>query len=209
MPEPMILHWSPRSPYVRKVMIALTELGLQDRVRTVRTVTGGTTPHLELMKLNPLGKIPTLELADGSVIYDSPVILEYLDTLHDGPKLFPSAWSERLVAVRRHALGQGMLDAALALLSEGFRPAERQSEPHKALWLAKLRACVPALEQEAEALAESGFTVGHLAIGVALAYLDFRFDHLQWRDGHPKLAAWHATFNARPSVQANLPVDDR
>lgn len=209
MPEPMILHWSPRSPYVRKVMIALTELGLQDRVRTVRTVTGGTTPHLELMQLNPLGKIPTLELADGTVIYDSPVILEYLDTLHDGPKLFPSAWPERLVAVRRHALGQGMLDAALALLGEGFRPAERQSEPHKALWLAKLRACIPALEQEAEALAESGFTVGHLAIGVALAYLDFRFDHLHWRDGHPKLAAWHASFNARPAVQANLPVDDR
>ena len=55
----------------------------------------------------------------------------------------------------------------------------------------------------------SPFTVGHLTIGVALAYLDFRFDALRWRDGHPKLAAWHATFNARPSVQANMPVDDR
>ncbi len=206
---PMTLHWSPRSPYVRKVMIAATELGLQEHIRIVRTVTGGTTPHLELMKINPLGKIPTLELPDGTVLYDSSVILEYLDTLHEGPKLFPAAWPERMVAVRRHALGQGMLDAALLLLGEGFRPSERQSEPHKELWLLKLRASVSALEREAEALGSSGFTVGHLAIGVALAYLDFRFEHLRWRDGHEKLAAWHATFNARPSVQANLPVDDR
>jgi glutathione S-transferase len=205
----MTLHWSPRSPYVRKVMIAASELGVRDRLRIVRTVTGGTTPHLELMKINPIGKIPTLELPDGSVLYDSAVILEYLDTMHEGPKLFPAAWPERLVALRRHALGQGMLDAALATLGENFRPAERQSEPHKALWIGKLRAGVAALEHEAEALADSGFTVGHLTIGVALAYLDFRFDHLKWRDGRPKLAAWHETFNARPAVQANLPVDDR
>jgi len=205
----MTLHWSPRSPYVRKVMIAASEMGLTDRIRIVRTIVGGTTPHAELMRINPLGKIPTLELEDGSVIYDSPVIIEYLDTLHSGPKLFPVAWPERLTALRRHALGQGMLDNALPLLGEGFRPSERQSEPHKLLWRAKLRACVDALEHEAEALSASGFTVGHLAIGVALAYLDFRFANLAWRDGHPKLAAWHAIFDARPSVQANLPVDDR
>jgi glutathione S-transferase len=209
MSQTMILHWSPRSPYVRKVMIAIWEMGLQDRVRTVRTVAGGTTPHAELMKINPVGKIPTLELPDGTAIYDSPVIIEYLDTLHDGPRLYPVAWPERLIALRRHALGQGMLDSALPLLGEGFRPPERQSEPHKALWRAKLVACVQALESEAEALTTSGFTIGHLAIGVALAYLDFRFASLSWRDGHPKLAAWHETFNARPSVQANMPVDDR
>ena len=205
----MTLHWSPRSPYVRKVMIALHEMGLQDRVKIVRTVAGGTTPHWELMKVNPVGKIPTLELEDGTAIYDSPVIIEYLDTLHSGPKLYPAAWPERLTALRRHALGQGMLDNALPLLGEGFRPADKQSEPHKELWRAKLRACVDALEGEADAMASSGFTVGHLAIGVALGYLDFRFDALQWRNGHPKLAAWFATFNARPAVAANMPVDDR
>jgi glutathione S-transferase len=209
MPQPMILHWSPRSPYVRKVMIAITELGLGDRIQTVRTVAGGTTPHWELMKINPVGKIPTLELPDGSAIYDSPVILEYLDTLHQGPKLFPATWPARLVALRRHALGQGMLDSALPLLAEGFRPADKQSEPHKELWRAKLRACVKALEHEADDLATGPFTVGHLAIGVALGYLDFRFADLNWRAGHPKLTAWHATFDARPSVQANVPVDDR
>jgi len=209
MAATMQLHWSPRSPYVRKVMIAAHEMGLADRLECVRTVVGGTAPHLALMRDNPLGKIPTLVLPDGTAIYDSPVIIEYLDTLHDGPKLYPAAWPERVTALRRHALGQGMLDIALAWLGERFRPAERQSEPHMALWRTKLRACVDALEQEAEALAASGFTVGHLAVGVALAYLDFRFADLAWRDGHPRLAAWHATFDARASVQANPPVDDR
>jgi glutathione S-transferase len=203
----MTLHWSPRSPYVRKVVIAAHEMGLFERIRTVRTIVGGTTPHAALMTINPLGKIPTLELADGTVIYDSPVIIEYLDTLHTRPKLYPSSWPERMIATRRHALGQGMLDASLALLSEGFRPPERQSEPHKTLWRAKLRACADALEHED--LGASDFTVGHLAIGVALAYLDFRFAVLAWRDGHPKLAAWHETFNARASVVATPMVDDR
>jgi glutathione S-transferase len=190
-------------------MIAIHEMGLQDRIQTVRTVAGGTTPHRELMKVNPVGKIPTLELPDGTAIYDSPVIIEYLDTLHDGAKLYPAAWPERLTALRRHALGQGMLDNALPLLSEGFRPADKQSEPHMALWRAKLIACADALEDEAEALAASPFSVGHIAIGVALGYLDFRFAALAWRDGRPKLTAWQADFDARPSVSANLPVDDR
>jgi glutathione S-transferase len=208
MPGQMTLHWSPRSPYVRKVMIAAHEMGLQDRLRPVRTVVGGTTPHRELMRINPLGKIPTLELEDGSVLYDSPVICEYLDTLHDGPKLHP-AWPERLLALRRLALGDGMLDIALPWLGERFRPTNKQSEPHMALWQGKIWACVDALEQEADALSASRLTIGHIAIGIALSYLDFRFAELRWRDGHPLLAAWHATFDARPSVVANPPVDDR
>jgi glutathione S-transferase len=204
----MKLHWSPRSPYVRKVMIVAHELGVAQRLETVRTVVGGTTPHLELMRDNPLGKIPTLVLQDGTIIYDSPVICEYLDTLHDGPKLFPD-WPERLSALRRLALGDGMLDIALAWLGERFRPVEKQSEPHMALWRAKLLACIDALERDADALAAGRFTIGHIAIGIALSYLDFRFDDLAWRDGHPRLAAWHATFDARPSVRANPPIDDR
>lgn len=205
----MELHWSPRSPYVRKVMIAAHEMGLQDRLDCVRTVVGGTKPHLELMQRNPLGKIPTLELEDGTVVYNSFVVIAYLDTLHAGAKLIPAGGAAWLTALRRHALGNGMLDVALAALGERLRPPERQSEPHLTLWHLKLRTCVDALEQEAEALARDAFDLGHLAIGVALAYLDFRFDRERWRDGHPKLAAWHATFNARPSVMANPPVDDQ
>src|SRR5277367_148770 len=188
----MKLHWSPRSPYVRKVMIAAHEMGLQDRLACVRTAVGGTKPHLELMTRNPLGKIPTLELEDGGVVYDSFVVIAYLDTLHERVKLIPAGGAAWLTALRRHALGNGMLDVALAALGERFRPAERQSEPHLALWHLKLRTCVEALEREAEALereaealereaealAREPFDIGHLAIGVALAYLDFRFDDM-------------------------------
>ena len=201
----MKLHWSPRSPYVRKVMVVAHELGLAGQIETVRTVVGGTTPHLELMRENPLGKIPTLVLEDGTILYDSPVICEYLDTLHGGEKLFPTG-SEHWTARRRLALGDGMLDVALAWLGERFRPAERQSAPHMALWETKLRSCVDALEHEA---LEGRLTIGHIAIGIALSYLDFRFGELAWREGHPKLAAWHARFDARPSVVANPPIDDR
>jgi glutathione S-transferase len=201
----MKLHWSPRSPYVRKVMVVAHELGLADRIETVRTVVGGTTPHLELMRENPLGKIPTLVLEDGTILYDSPVICEYLDTLHDGAKLFPTG-GDQWTARRRLALGDGMLDIALAWLGERFRPEERQSAPHTALWETKLRAGVDALEHET---LESRFTIGHIALGIALSYLDFRFAELAWREGHPKLAAWHAEFDARPSVLANPPIDDR
>jgi glutathione S-transferase len=204
----MKLHWSPRSPYVRKVMIAAHELGLQDRLTCVRTVVGGTTPHMDLMRINPLGKIPTLELEDGRVLYDSFVIIAYLDTLHTGPKLLPDG-EARLTSLRRHALGNGMLDIGLAAIGERFRPVERRSEPHLALWRLKLRACVDALEQEAAVLAREPFDVGQLVIGIALGYLDFRFADENWREGHPALAAWHASFNARPSVRACPQVDDR
>ncbi len=82
----MKLHWSPRSPFVRKVMIAAHELGLADRITCVRTVVATTRPHAALMDENPLSKIPTLVLDDGTVLYDSPVICEYLDSPARGAK---------------------------------------------------------------------------------------------------------------------------
>jgi len=106
MPE-MLLHWSPRSPFVRKVMIAAHECGLADRIERVRTVVAAATPNIELMKENPQSRLPTLRLADGTVVYDSPVICEYFDTLHGGAKLFPESFPERLVALRRQSLGDG------------------------------------------------------------------------------------------------------
>jgi glutathione S-transferase len=136
------------------------------------------------------------------------VICEYLDTLHNGPRLYPD-WPERLTALRRLALGDGMLDIALAWLGERFRPQDKQSEPHMELWRGKIRSSVAALEHEADALTVSRFSIGHIAIGIALAYLDFRFADLEWRNGHPRLAAWQAMFDARPAVLANPPIDDR
>src|SRR5581483_292149 len=92
MTAKMLLHWSPRSPFVRKVMIVAHEVGIADQIETIRTVVAAAEPNVELMKENPQSRLPTLRLADGTVIYDSPVICEYFDTLHKGDKLFPAAW---------------------------------------------------------------------------------------------------------------------
>jgi glutathione S-transferase len=203
----MKLHWSPRSPFVRKVMITAHELGLVDRINCVRTVAAATKPHAELMKDNPLSKIPTLVLDDGTVIFDSRVICEYLDRLHDKPKLFPASLPERMTALRRQALGDGFLDFLLLWRNEQERkPA---SQVHLASYTERRRATLLALDREAEALASSPFSIGHIAIGCALSYLDFRFAADDWRGGQPRIAAWHATFAKRPSVRATEPIDDR
>src|SRR5258705_12288557 len=141
----MKLHWSPRSPFVRKVMITAHELGLVDRISCVRTVAAATKPHAELMKDNPLSKIPTLVLDDGTVIFDSPVICEYLDRLHDKPKLFPASFPERMTALRRQALGDGFLDFLLLWRNEQERahaspvPLASYAERRRATLLARHR----------------------------------------------------------------------
>ena len=202
----MKLHWSPRSPFVRKVMIAAHELGLVDRITCVRTVAATTRPHAELMEDNPLSKIPTLVLDDGTVLYDSPVICEYLDSLHAGRKLIPAHGMERMVALRRQALGDGFLDFLLLLRNE--RERAHPSDAHLSTFATKRKAALAALEREAQALAASPFTIGHIAIGCALSYLDFRFANEDWRAEHPHIADWHRQFAARPSVRATEPVDD-
>jgi glutathione S-transferase len=202
----MKLHWSPRSPFVRKVMIVVHERGLADRVTCVRTVAATAKPHAELMKDNPLSKIPTLVLDDGTVIYDSPVVCEYLDALGDGPKLLPAEPKARLTALRRQALGDGFLEMMVLLRDERLR--EHPSERHMASTAVRKAAVLQSLEQEAPALAAAPFGIGHIAIGCGLSYLDFRYADEDWRRDHPRIAEWHATFVARPSVRATEPVDD-
>ncbi|HWM48519.1 MAG TPA: glutathione S-transferase [Xanthobacteraceae bacterium] len=202
----MKLHWSPRSPFVRKVMIAAHELGLVDRMTCVRSVAATTRPHAELMKDNPLSKIPALVLDDGTPLYDSRVICEYFDSLHDGPRLFPVESRARWLALRRQALGDGMLDLLVLWRGENDRP--HKSEPHLASFAVRRAACLAALEKEALSLHDGPFTIGHIAIGCALSYLDFRFAALPWRKGHPHLTQWHASFSARPSAQATEAIDD-
>jgi glutathione S-transferase len=202
----MKLHWSPRSPFVRKVMIAAHELGLVDRITCVRTVAATTRPHAALMEDNPLSKIPTLVLDDGTVLYDSPVICEYLDSLRGGHKLVPADGMERMVALRRQALGDGFLDFLLLLRNE--RERAHPSDAHLSTFTTKRKAALAALEREAQALAASPFTVGHIAIGCALSYLDFRFANEDWRADHPRIASWHREFAARASVRATEPIDD-
>jgi glutathione S-transferase len=123
----MKLHWSPRSPFVRKVMIVAHERGVADRLNCVRTVAEMTTPRAELMKDNPLSKIPTLVLDDGLVLYDSPVICEYLDALDGDPRLFPQHGRARIVALRRQALGDGFLDLLVLARNERMRPQPSQA----------------------------------------------------------------------------------
>jgi glutathione S-transferase len=202
----MKLHWSPRSPFVRKVMIAAHELGLVDRMTCVRTVVATTRPHAPLMEENPLSKIPTLVLDDGTVLYDSRVVCEYLDTLHAGPRLIPPDGKARLVALRRQALGDGFLDFLLLLRNE--RERAHPSEVHVATFTTKKQAALRSLEREADELAASPFTIGHISVGCALCYLDFRFVDEDWRADHPRIARWHHDFSARPSVRATEPVDD-
>jgi glutathione S-transferase len=203
---PMKLHWSPRSPFVRKVMVVVHELGLADRIACVRTVAATTKAHVELMQDNPLSKIPTLVLDDGTVIYDSPVICEYLDGLDGGPKLHPAEPKARLVALRRQALGDGFLDMLVLLRDERMRT--HPSDVHKASAAVRKAAVLNSLDREADSLAATPFGIGHIAIGCALSYLDFRYTDEDWRQGHPRIASWHAAFAARPSVRATEPIDD-
>jgi glutathione S-transferase len=202
----MKLHWSPRSPFVRKVMIVAHECGLVDRITCVRTVAATSRPHAELMKDNPLSKIPTLVLDDGTVIYDSPVISEYLDALDGAPKLFPRESKARLEALRRQALGDGFLDLLVLLRDERMRA--QPSEAHIASAAVRKAAILKNLEADAPALTSAPFGIGHISVGCALSYLDFRYADEDWRKDHPRIAAWHATFAARPSVRATEPVDD-
>jgi glutathione S-transferase len=203
----MKLHWSPRSPFVRKVMLAAHELGLTDRLDCVRTLVQFTVPHLGLLNDNPLGKLPTLVAEDGALIYDSPVVIEYLDSLDGKPRLYPTERTARFTALRRQSLGDGMMDFLLLWLFERSKPEAQQTPDLIAAFRIKLAACLDALEAEADELTAGGFDVGHLTIGVALGYIDFRFAAEAWRTDHPKLAAWHESFRQRPSAQATELVE--
>ena len=200
----MKLHWSPKSPYVRKVMICARELGLVDRLELVRSVAAMLKPNARLMQDNPLSKIPTLVLDDGFTLFDSVVICEYLNDLGKGT-LFPRQSAEKWQSLRWHALGDGLLDALILWRNE----RERQV-PLKALLDAfeiKAQACLKQLDDEAQALNEVPFSIGHVAIGCALGYLDYRFDALNWREIAPRLAEWYEETRARPSFETTEPVD--
>jgi len=204
-----LLHWSPRSPYVRKAMVALHEKGLAETVRTVRTYADPMIPHPALMQLNPLSKIPTLELEDGRVLFDSHVICRWADGQGpSGPCLFP-ADAGRLDAERDEALADGLLDIALAWLVETrMRPEPQRSSELVTVYRTKLLHVADWLEAHVPALESRPFDIGHLTIGVALCYLDFRFGAEGWRTGRPDLARWHEAVSSRPSFQATVFRDD-
>jgi glutathione S-transferase len=198
----MKLRFSPTSPYVRKVMMLAHEAGLADRIESV--LTDSWSADSDLAQDNPLGKVPALLSEDG-VFIDSPIICEYLDSRHGGRRFFPAEGPARWRAQRLHALGDGILDAAVGhVIEELRRPKnyvypgylERQSE--------KIRRTLDVLEAEAGTLGEAE-TIGDIAVACALGYLDFRLARLDWREGRPALAAWYARIATRPSMAATEP----
>ncbi|MDJ1159277.1 glutathione S-transferase [Chelatococcus sp. SYSU_G07232] len=189
----LTLRSSPASPFGRKVKIAAYLLGLMDRIEVVNADT--TDPNDSLRRQNPLGKIPTLVLEDGTTLYDSRVILEYFDHLAGGGRILPNG-AERFTVLARQALADGIMDAALLQVYEGrYRPAEKHEEKWLALQAGKVERGLAALEAAPPALGER-INVGHIAVACALGYLDLRFAG-RWRADHPKLVAWLDTFAAR------------
>lgn len=204
----MKLRYSPTSPYVRKVMVVALETGVAERIERIPTMVAPTKPNEEVARENPLVKVPALTTDDGLVLYDSPVICEYLDTLHDGPKLFPASGKARWLALRQQALGDGILDAAILGRYEILRPKEYQWQDWLDAQMRKVRGALAALEMEAEAGDLGGpLTIGHITIACALGYLDFRYASEAWRTKHRRLAVWADEVAERKSIQLTVPKD--
>ena len=188
----MVLRSAPPSPFGRKVKIAAHMLGLADQIKSVTTDT--TNPQDPLRQNNPLGKIPCLVLADGTNVYDSRVIVEYLDHLGGGGKIIPAAFPARLDALTRQALADGLMDAALVIIYEG---RWRAVAMHDAKWLAyqheKIARTLDALAAQTHA---GALDIGDIAKACALGYLDLRFGG-KWRQTHPSLMAWLDGFAAQ------------
>ncbi len=194
----MILRYSPASPYARKIRIAAELLGLSDRIRIEPASTAD--PDDTLRAQNPLGKIPTLILADGSALYDSRVIADYLDFLAGGGQLTLADPEKRFAAQRLQALGDGVNDAALLIRYEiATRSAALRDPEAVALQQGKIDRALASLEAAPPAGPPD---IGHIAVACALGYLDLRFEGT-WRSAHPRLVAWLDDFAAKiPAYEA-------
>jgi glutathione S-transferase len=194
----------PFSPYGRKVRIAMAMKGLDDRIEVTQVDTN-PLENPDIVRANPLGKIPALVVDGDTAVFDSHVICEYLDNLAPAPVLFPKGGVERVRTLTLGALADGILDAALLLVYEKrFRPEERWHAPWQARQQLKIDRSLDALEQKPPVWKDAP-DYGHLTLAVALGYLDFRHDG-SWRAGHPGLVAWLDQFaNAVPSFETTRP----
>jgi glutathione S-transferase len=191
----MKLYGSETSPYVRKARILIKEKNLAcEFVVTDAWAAGSPVPAL-----NPLGKVPALERKDGTVLFDSPVIVEYLDSLKS-PPLIPASGEDRWTVLRWQALADGVLDAVVARLLESRRPPEQQSARDIARQEEKVARALAWTESQLRGdwLAGSGFSLADLAVGVMLDYTDFRYPH-DWTARHPRLSRWHQAIRQRPA----------
>jgi len=201
----LILRSSPSSPFVRKIRIAASVLGLDNEIAIEPADT--VNPSDTVRQQNPLGKIPTLVLEDGMVLFDSRVILDYLDHRAGGGAIVPKDPGARFAALRLQALADGIMDASILLVYEG---RWRASERHEPKWLehqaGKIARALASLEVAMDGAPAAVPSVGDIALACALGYRDFRFDGT-WRKGHPRLVAWLDQFAARvPAFAATKPA---
>jgi glutathione S-transferase len=199
----LTLRHSPSSPFVRKIRIAASVLGLEREIAIEPADT--MNPSDTVRQQNPLGKIPALLLEDGRVLFDSRVILEYLDHRAGGGRIIPKDAGARFAALRLQALADGIMDASVLLVYEGrWRPPERHEPKWIELQAGKVARALAALEAAPPALTATP-DVGQIALACALGYRDFRFPG-SWRQQHPRLVAWLDDFAARvPAFAATAP----
>ena len=188
------------SPFVRKVRVIARETGLAESIEEIG-ITSLEEMRSEMPKYNPLGKIPALIMDDGNILYDSKVICEYLDTLHDGEKFFPDDPEERLKTLLLQALGDGIGEAVIGASMEKFmRPEELVFEPAVEFQLGKVSRGLAELESKLDEL-KGKLTIGPLSAACAIGYLNFRFPDHGWQENNPSLATWYANFCERPSMK--------
>jgi glutathione S-transferase len=199
----MKLFYAPPSPFARKARITIRELGLSN---IDEIAVNPFEMPAELVAANPLSKVPTLVLDDGSALYDSQVICEYLGSMAGSPRLVPSSGAERWQVLRRHALADGLLDQAFNTACEILRRPEAERSPQ---WIQ--RWCT-AVDRGLQVLnAEIGtwpvdVTLAHIGTACLLSYLDLRLATLvDWRGRYSNLVRWHTAFCDRPSMRATEP----
>jgi glutathione S-transferase len=195
--QPMKLHWSPRSPFVRKVMVAAYEKGIAEQLELTRSVVPTDDSDHVIFADNPMGKIPTLVANDGSVWFDSSVILEAMDGIKPTPRMFPETAQARLETRRREALGNGIMEFMVGWVTERYNPSQR-TEAMMARAANKLEKSLDHLEATIDRYVE--VDAGSVAVACALSYVDFRFSNVEWRASRSRLSNWHATFSKRPSM---------
>jgi glutathione S-transferase len=199
----MKLRYSGASPFVRKVMVVAHEHGLADRIE--RLPADPWDPKTDLISQNPLSKVPALILDDGMVLFDSPVICEYVDAQGGGPTLYPPPGPARWRALRQQALADGILDAGITTRRERMRPDGERSAGAIDRQMNVLKRGLATLENWAGEI-EGPLTIGQVTVGCCLGWIDFRDMAPGWRDGAPKLARWFEGFGKRPSMAATMPV---
>jgi glutathione S-transferase len=199
------LYYTPTSPFVRKVLVCAHELGLAEQIRCELLRPTPTKADPTLSKANPLNKIPALELEDGTALYDSPVICEYLEAMVPSKQLVPPAGIERWRVLRLQALCDGILDAGI------LHFYERQHRPKDLWWnpwldgqREKALQGLDALEEEA-ARFEGDVDLAQICAGVTVGWLEFRDVFGEIREGRPRLTRWYERFSTRPSMVSTAP----